>query len=119
MKSSLQVKWYGVLISSKNTFPKYLYKKCSVFSAANIALTPFKKDAKKLKANIEKNVKEAVYFEITDKQFGQINITYGKKIAVMPAYIKRGISLKEKWFGNTRNIAIPVTELQMQNGWSL
>ncbi len=117
MKSSLQVKWYGVLISNKNTFPKFLSKKCyGLFTAGNVALTHSKKSAEVLKSNVEKSGKEVVYFEITDKQFGKININYANKLAVMPMFVKKGIFIKEK---GGRTVAIPATELQMKNGWSL
>jgi hypothetical protein len=117
MKSSLQVKWYGVLISSKNTFPKFLSKKCfSTWSAGNVCLTHSKIDAKTLKLNVEKSGKEVIFFEITDKQFGKININYGEKLAAMPTFIKKGIFIKEK---SGRTIAIPATEMQLKNGWSI
>ena len=96
--------------------PKSFLKGAEIGSVhyGNVILTHSLSCAKKIKANVLKSGrKDIMSFEITDKQFGMINITFGDAPAIIPAPFKHGIISKK---GN-QNIAIPVTLKQMGNDW--
>jgi hypothetical protein len=119
MKSSLQVKWYGIVkLTTKTTqvgrLPKSLLKGTfSVSHWGGVILTHSKRDAAIIKNNVSKRgINDLISFEITDKQFGMINITYNKP-ATLPAPFKNGLVVKD----GDRNIAIPVTLKQSQADW--
>lgn len=117
MKSSMQLKWYGIVKMSARTtnkakLPKSLLK--GTFGVAHwggVILTTSKRDLEKIKKNAEGR-KDLMSFEITDKQFGMINSAYRKE-AILSAPFKHGVFVKD----GERNIAIPVTLKQMQNNW--
>lgn len=117
MKSSLQIKWYGIIkFSSKTTnkakLPKSLLKGTfGVFHMGGVILTTSKIDASKIKANA-KGRRDLISFVITDRQFGMINIQYNRESALAKPF-KHGLFVKD----GIKNIAIPVTLKQMQNDW--
>jgi hypothetical protein len=120
MKSSLQVKWYGIQkMSSKTTdvakLPKSLLKGCLVGYShyGSVILTHSKSVARQIAKNAAKRGKnDLLPFEITDKQFGMTVTAFGKK-AEVPVPFKHAVFCK---IGNI-NMAIPVTLKQLGMNW--
>ena len=117
MKSSLQVKWFGIVKKENSKgkigkLPKYLLKGGGTFAHyGGVILAVGKSGVENLKKNCAGR-KDIIAFEITDKQFGLIKISYNKP-ATLSAPFTNGIVLED----GDKSIAIPVTKKQMQSGY--
>lgn len=109
MKSSLQVKWYGITRLKSNFIPKYLTKGLHVAIFGGYVLTPHRKDAAILKQRLAKK-NDYMSFIITDKQFGLISI--GRNAKKHPAF-----SNQLTFTQNGVTGVIPITQKQLGACW--
>jgi len=118
MKSAYQVKWSCFRFEGKKRIAKYVLKgTTSAMVIGNLVLVPFKSDV----AKIEKNISNTLFskphrFEITDKQFGLINIThipFDFNMSIDDISKHKKCSLPHLFLNNNGYMAlVPVTNLQ-------
>ena len=118
-----KIKWYCFKIGSKKRVPKYATKGTFSMVIGNIALTHSKKDAAKIRENILNTKCQPVHeFEITDKQFGLINLTQKnyQDWTIEEVELLKKCKLPHLVVNNNEKIAlIPVTNMQFIGSPSL